>query len=403
VLAAAAGLLASGGCAGGSEPPPAPRPPASAPTTSPPPQPSTPAPSTPAPSGPTTSALGAGAAGDGTTDDHAALQAALDALQPGATLVLDEGSTFATSEVLTIGVDGVTLTGGGTLLSTDEERSSLLVTADDVTVTGVTLAVEQTTRRFDAYEQQRLRLDATRATTVRDVVVAGSAATGVYVGGGSTGWLLERVTVRDTEADGIHITQGSSDGVVRDPVVERSGDDGVAVVSYARDGEPSRGVLVEHPVVREARARGISVVGGEDITYRDVEVDGSAAAGVYVAAEDSYDTTGVRGVLVDGGTVARANQDEEIDHGAVLVYSSTGGGVSDVTITGLEISGTRASASRQVGVLAAAAPTSGIEITDLTIEGGPASALGTDGEPAGLVTTGWTVDGAEVGQEELQG
>jgi hypothetical protein len=405
--ACAAGLagLALAGCSGPerASPPPsgtaAPEAPAPEPSTGPSAGPSAEPPAAlPDPPGPTTSALDAGAAGDGATDDLPALQAALDALAPGEALVLDEGSTFAVSGVLEVRVDGAWLVGGGTLLSTDEEASSLLVTGDDVTVQGVTLAVEATTRRWDAYEQQRLRIDAARGVTVRGVAVEGSAAAGVYVGGGSTGFLLEDLAVSDTRADGIHITQGSSSGVVRRPVVTRSGDDGVAVVSYAEDGEPSRDIAVESPVVRTTTGgRGISVVGGERVTYTDVDIDGSAAAAVYIAAEESFGSTGVSGVVVRGGTVTGANQDAGIDHGAVLVFESAGEGVSDVTVTDLDITGTREGASRQVGVLAGdGSGVRGVDLSDLRLSGGPERLLETTGTVEGLVDAGWTVDGEPV-------
>lgn len=355
-------------------------------------------------SGDAVSALESGARGDGTTDDLAALQSALDGMEPGQSLVLDQGSTFAVSDVLTITTDGVTVTGGGVLLSTDEERSSLLVQADDVTLEEITLAIEPPSRRWDAYEQQRLRLDGTSGTTVRDVAIRGSAAAGVYVGGGSTGWELDGLVVSDTRADGIHITQGSSGGLVTDPQVTDPGDDGVAVVSYEQDGEPCRDVLVERPVVRGSQARGISVVGGEQITYRDIDITGSAAASVYVAAEDSYQSSGVSGVVVEGGTIQGANTDAEIDHGAVLVYSAYGSGVDDVSISGLEITGTRPGASAEVGILAFGDhPASALTITDLAITGGPSTLMRTpEGDPQGLVATGWTADGAAVPADQLE-
>ncbi len=385
--ALAAGVLLVGALAGCTGPEPAPPPPTITTTT-----------------GGEVSALEAGAAGDGTTDDFAALQAALDGLSSGQSLVLEEGSVFAVSDILTITGDGVTVTGGGTLLSTDEERSSLLVQGDDVTLEGITLAIEDTTQRWDAYEQQRLRLDETVGTVVRDVRIVGSGATGIYVGTRSTGWVLDRLVVEGTEADGIHITQGSSQGQVLDPQVTDSGDDGVAVVSYLQDGEPCRDVVIERPVVRGAQARGVSVVGGQAITYRDIEVVDSAAASVYVAAEDSYRSAGVAGVRVEGGTITGANTNAEIDHGAVLVYANYDSGVSDVSISGLEITGTRPGASADVGILAFGGfPATGISITDLTVSGGPETLLRVpESDAEGLTTTGWTADGAAVPAEQLQ-
>lgn len=341
-----------------------------------------------------------GVVGDGRTDDTEALQAVFDEAEPGTELVVPEGVVVAHDDLLTLATPGVVLTGGGTLLATDEERSSLTLAADDVALDGITLRIEETSRRFEAYEQQRLRVDGGSGVVLRDVVVEGSAAAGVYVGGGASDFLLERVQVSGTEADGIHLTQGVHDGRVVEPQVRDVGDDGVAVVSYAPDGDPCARIEVVSPVVDgSSGGRGISVVGGVDITYRDVDVRDTYAAGVYVAAEGSFDTTGVDGVVVDGGTVTGANQGEDIDHGSVLVFNGTDDEVvRDVRVEGLTIEGTRESASREVGLVS----DSDDGIQDVVLAGlvlagdGPDRAFVSDTEGTTYRTEGWTVDGEDV-------
>lgn len=338
-----------------------------------------------------------GAVGDGRTDDTAAVQEAFDAVRPGGAVLLAEGRTYAVDDVVTLAVEGAVLTGGGTLLATDEERSSLTVSADDVVVQDVVLTVEPTSRRFDAFEQQRLRLDGHSGVVVRDVVVEGSAAAGIYVYGTSD-FVLDGVQVSGTRADGVHITGGATDGEVLAPRVTDVGDDGVAVVSYAQDGDPCARIRVVSPVVDGTDARGVSVVGGTDVTYTDISVSGTAAAGVYVAAEGSFDTTSVDGVRIEGGTVTDANTDEGIDHGAVLVYSGADGrSVEDVTISGLEVSDTRPGASRWLGVVVDAGSVSGIAMTDLALDGdGPDAEYGTNEDDADVALTGITRDGDEL-------
>ena len=78
-----------------------------------------------------------GAKGDGRTDDTAALQRALEGVAVGGTLALTRGRTYLHSDVLTLTVADVVLTGGGTLLATQEERSALRIEADGVTLDGV--------------------------------------------------------------------------------------------------------------------------------------------------------------------------------------------------------------------------------------------------------------------------
>ena len=338
-----------------------------------------------------------GAVGDGKVDDAAAIQRALDALEPGQTLRLASGRTYRHDQVLTVHVPGTHLTGAATLMAGDEERSALRIEADDVHVDDVTLTTPTTTRRWDADGQMKVLIAGHTGVQLRHVTIRGSAAAGVYVGSGASDFLLEDVRVIDTRADGIHITQGSHDGVVRRPVTSGTGDDGVAIVSYQKDGKPCARITVDSPTVRGTTGgRGVSVVGGVDVTMTDVTVTRSAAAGIYVASEgDPYFTTGTRGVSIRGGSVTDANQDASIDHGAVLVYDgSPGQPVQDVSITGLLITGTRGGASRQVGVIASrAGAISGVELSDLTLRGGPAAVFGTDQPDQGFVLRGWKHDG----------
>ncbi|WP_179224735.1 right-handed parallel beta-helix repeat-containing protein [Geodermatophilus pulveris] len=343
------------------------------------------------------SVVDAGAVGDGVTDDTRALQAVFDAAAPGDTVVLPAGRTFAHGDVLSLASAGVTVTGGGTLLATSEQRSSLVLAADDVVLEDVTLTIGATSRRWEAAEQQRLRVDGHSGVVVRDVRVQGSAAAGVFVGGGAAEFLLEGVQVTGTRADGIHITGRSRDGRVVAPVVRDVGDDGVAVVSYRSDGQPCARIVVDSPVVDGSRGgRGISVVGGQDVTYRDVTVTDTYAAGIYVAAEGGWDTAGVDGVDVQGGTVTGANSGVDIDHGAVLVYNGTPDrAVRDVVVSGVTVAGTRPSASRWVGLVT----DSGGEVSDVRLEGlaldgpGPDTTFVSNESSTTYRTQGWTRDG----------
>lgn len=311
-----------------------------------------------------------GARGDGHTDDTAAIRRAIAALHPGMTLQFGSGKTFCHGEVLRVETAGVHLTGPGTLKATDEARSSVQIQAAEVLVTNLRLITPHTTRRWSTPDQHKLFLGAHEGITVRHVSIVGSAAAGLFCLGTSS-FALYDVNVSDTRADGIHMTGGSHDGVVEAPSIMRSGDDGVAVVSYVDNDQPCRRITVTGPKVRTTTGgRGVSVVGGEWITYTDIDVDASSAAGVYVACEGtathSYPS---KHIMVRGGTVTRANTDPDIDHGAVLIYSGRrGGSVADVTISGLAIRETRPGASRQIGVVADDGdPVSNIRFTDVTM------------------------------------
>lgn len=324
--------------------------------------------------GPTRDVTAFGAVGDGHTDDTAAVSRGLHALRGGESLHFPAGRTFLHGDVLHVPTAGVRLVGSGTLQATAEERSSLQLDADDITVDGLRLTTPHTSKRWSAPDQHKLVLGQHRGIVVRNVSITGSAAAGVFCQG-AYDFTLDRVSVTDTRADGIHLTDGTNSGQLLHPVITRSGDDGVAVVSYLQDHVECHDITITGPTIRTTTGgRGLSVVGGRDITYTGIDVDDSNAAAVYIACEGSpYFTYPSQHVRVTGGVITHANSNPDIDHGAVLVYSGrSGGGVCDVTISGLAISGTRPSASRQIGVVNDNGnPVSDVHFNDLKLAADP--------------------------------
>lgn len=338
-----------------------------------------------------------GAVGDGKADDTSALQKAFDSAPTGTTLLLPAGMTFRHSGILRITREGLTLAGGGKLLATSEATSSLLVTGKRTTLSDVTVAVTGTTKRWGTWDQMAVCVLNADAFTARGLKVEGSAAAGVYLWG-ATNFTLDKVAVSGTRADGIHITGPSRDGVVTDPVVTQSGDDGVAVVSYGQDGVPVTRVRIDRPrVAGTSWGRGVSVVGGTDITVNDLNVDSSSAAALFIAQEGApWNTFAPVRVSVTGGTITRANQTASVDHGAVMVLAGrSGAGPTDVTVSGIKISGTRASASRQVGLLTYdGSQPARVQLTDFTIEGGPRNVLQSQYSQGSWRVKNWKVTGA---------
>ncbi|MFQ1003251.1 glycosyl hydrolase family 28-related protein [Modestobacter sp. SSW1-42] len=339
-----------------------------------------------------------GAAGDGVRDDTAALQKALDSVPANSVLQLRAGATYLHSDVLRLTRPDVAIAGtGATLLATNEARSAFHVTASAsrAQVTGVTFGLTASTRRWDAPAQDKVRVWASDVV-LRDVHVQGAAAAGIFMDGAAR-FLLDRVTVSDSRADGIHMSRGARDGRVVSPVTNRTGDDGVAVVSYRSDGVVSARIQITSPTVNGTTwGRGISVVGGDDISYTDVTIRDTDAAAVYIGSEgDPYWTFPSRRVLVRGGTVTGANANVQKDHGALMVYSgNVGTQTSDVTLQDLTLRDTRTSATWNAGVLAdPGAYLNRISLSGLTLVGGPALPVYTS-TPSAVRVTGLVDDGA---------
>lgn len=314
-------------------------------------------------------------------DDTVALQKAFDALRPGQTLTIPAGDTFEHSAVLRLHSPNSTITGGGTLVATDESQSEVFIDADGVTLSNVTLRMHHTSRRWDAYEQMKLRVGPHEGVSVINVTVKGSAAAGVYVGGASH-FLLKGLRVLGTRADGIHITEGSHDGRVEGAHIARSGDDGIAVVSYLDQQRCARIAVVQSTVSRQVWGRAFSVVGGQDIAFASIHSYRSAAAAFYVAAESEYKTHGVNGVTLENARFDRSNQ-SRIDHGAIVIYDSQEQyKVEHVTIRNVDINRTSRQASTDVKVRNEGAGIGVVRLNRVTIRGGPTTPIWENEGPA---------------------
>jgi hypothetical protein len=82
------------------------------------------------------------------------------------------------------------------------------------------------------------------------------------------------------------MTSGANNGLVKNARVENPGDDGVAIVSYINDGVACHDIVIDSPRLdRQVWGRGFSVVGGKNITYKNVYTYRSAAAAIYISAE----------------------------------------------------------------------------------------------------------------------
>lgn len=295
-----------------------------------------------------------GATGDGATDDTAAIQRAVDSLEPGDTLAFPAG-TYLHADLITVERAGVRLEGlpGATLEATAPDRVAIVLRGDGVALSGFTLTAPNATRRLGALEHHRIVLDRGSGQVVEGNHVEGGPAAGIFAFGASD-FAISGNTVENTMADGIHLTFGARDGTVTDNAVRHSGDDCIAVVSYVGDGAIVSGISeIGNSCVDSYNARGFSVVGGQDIEIRGGRVDLTRAAGIYLASEGSFDTYAAHRVQVVDNHITRANTDRSIDHAAIFSYArpgtarAAGRDVSlqneDVLLSGNVIDGTVAS------------------------------------------------------------
>lgn len=142
----------------------------------------------------------------------------------------------------------------------------------------------------------------TTDTLIQNAIVNGSAAAGILFGE-SVRPTVRNATIANTCADGLHF---ANCGDVRVSLLRtnNTGDDGLAFLDYG--GTTLHGGYATDIEVRNAKARGISVVGQRDVEISDFLVDGTRGAGLYVAYESSYSTGTPSNVHYHDGEVIRA-------------------------------------------------------------------------------------------------
>lgn len=302
-------------------------------------------------------------------DDTDAIQRALNTLAPGEWLVFPPGR-YEHAKTLRVKVPNTVLWGdGATLHATNPADQAIMLEADGASVYKFTLTAVTDRRRTAPWESRiavfggakGARLLSGNVIRGNRVIESGepgsplansssSAAIFVYR---ATDFLVAENTVSRSLSDGIHVTAGSSYGRVLKNNVKETGDDMIAVVSYVGDpattadkvasdfdGRRERGlshhiVIADNAVDGGYWGRGISVVGGENVTIENNTIDHTThAAGIYIARETSYLTFGVRNILVRNNTISNVQTTEPVyvggsgsrtpvktRHGAIEIYS----------------------------------------------------------------------------------
>ncbi|HKX73157.1 MAG TPA: right-handed parallel beta-helix repeat-containing protein [Candidatus Saccharimonadales bacterium] len=246
-----------------------------------------------------------GATGDGSTDDTAAIAGAVAALTSGSTLYFP-GGTYVTSQVLLSGKSNFKITGAGATIRGSNTANAVLrlSTCTFFEVSG--LNVHHANASVRNSTGHGMHLSNCTDYLVAHNTVYGTAAAGIISFTGSRGTVSAN-SVHDTLADGIHHTKGSSSITVTGNNLVNTGDDSLAVVSYLADGAICTDISLTGNTVYQANARGIAVVGGENVTISGNTVRTTKSAGIYVSQESSWNTYGVNTVAVVGNTVKDAN------------------------------------------------------------------------------------------------
>lgn len=228
---------------------------------------------------------------------------------------------------------GVALRGSGAATvfqATNPVHGAVELTGTGARLERCTLTSPKAEQRLSNPDSAAVRVNGAKRFVVSGVTIGQKGTTGaasagiICADGAADGGQITNNTVTNTLADGIHLTAGAHGVTVSGNTVVNVGDDMIAVVSYLKDdGRVHDIVITKNHGVSQTHGRGISVVGGDRVTIDRNTLDGSDAAGIYLAAEDSYNTYGPSDVSVTNNTLNHANQNHDIPHGGIFVFGRT--------------------------------------------------------------------------------
>ncbi len=263
-----------------------------------------------------------GAVPNDAKDDQDAIQRAIDSAPPGATVVFAPGA-YLHRDVIEVHTTGVTLWGyGASLDGTNRQKHSVVLIGNKTSILGFTI-FSHPTERLNAEEQMGISIRFSDGSVVRDNTVRDTSSAGIFIWGASNYAVLNNV-VENTQSDGIHSVSGSHNGLIEGNRLRNVGDDCFAVISYIDEGLMTRDITIRNNSCVGGKARGLSVVGGTDVLMIGNRIEASAAAGVYLASEPSYDTYAAKRVQVIANTFIGVNTNKDIYHGGVFIWGRSG-------------------------------------------------------------------------------
>lgn len=288
------------------------------------------------------------------SDQADALQQTLDGLQTGQRLLFSPGQ-YVVGHSLVVNNPQVIISGyGATLVATSPNDQTIEMNGTDSTILGFTLIGTGTTR-LTTPSSTKVEVSG-NGVQVLDLTIQGGASGGIFVFGG-TNVAIAGNKVQGTLADGIHTTYGSHNVLVQDNTVTGTGDDMIAVVSYQGDGALSSNVLITgNSLTGNYWGRGISVVGGSDVTITGNTVQGvQKAAGVLIAQEDGWRTFNATNILITKNVISDIQNSTNVNNGllpseqAAIELDTGAGTVTQVSVMQNQVSRSTYAGFRALG------------------------------------------------------
>ncbi|WP_127476269.1 CBM35 domain-containing protein [Microbacterium sulfonylureivorans] len=307
-----------------------------------------------------------GATAGDSTDDTAAIQAAVDAAREAGTGVWVPAGRFVIAGLVRL--SDVSIRGAGpwhSELAGRDDHGGLYAMGTGVTIADLMVAGD-VRHRNDAQFDSGVEGNFGQGSLVQNVWIS-HTKTGVWVDAGTDGLLITGLRVRDTFADGVHLHGRVSDARVEHASVRNTGDDAMAM--WSAGGAVTRGVFTHNTVQSPLLGNGAAIYGGDSNRIERSVIADTLTAPAGIAVSTRFNPVPFSGTtVVSGNDIHRSGGWEpnwNTSFGGIWVFADT----SHIT-TPVVITETRIIDSGYEGILVSGSHwVNDLQVRDVTIEG----------------------------------
>jgi polygalacturonase len=265
-----------------------------------------------------------GARCDGSTNDWAAIQAAINAANAGDLIEFPAGWCAFSGNIFISSRSNLELYGAGMpntfLLALDWTHSALRIeNSNSITVRDLQINSPYTTARTSDTNATGFYILHGSGINFSRVKVYYTGGAGIQFEGVSYGGVYDSEVIQ-TWADGIHATGGSYSITIQNNYADGTGDDSFSCIGYGQTINQYVGFYSNRSL--NSQASGVTIEGCQNVEAHNNYIYRSQVAGIRAASDPAWPTGMVNEADIQWNNLVEVSQNQSIRHPAIYVYTN---------------------------------------------------------------------------------
>jgi parallel beta-helix repeat protein len=292
-----------------------------------------------------------GAVGNGVTHDGAAVIACAAAANASLRGMYIPDGDFVYSNQFALTDTGIYGNGDTSNMIADTfAQGAIKVTGTNCYIRSIRKSYTGADTRSQAYTSMGLLATDATGLIISGCHVTGASGAGILVDNANH-YQISNNIVTGSKADGIQSTNASENGAISGNTVHDVGDDCIAVVSYVVNGDWCKHISITGNSCQDSLARGITVVGGVDITIVSNTVK-NVKCGLYAHSESSYDTYQNQDIVMANNVLINCGSASGTILPALFVGGRSSYPSKNITVANNQLLGAMPKSGMQIGTAA---------------------------------------------------